>query len=690
MTKIKNTTAYPYKSPISGNDYLVGSNAENDGQTMNFLVDDLATALTEIISETVAGIDQDNIGLTINLQFTGDTTPDNILSFINALPESTITEKQNIWFRAMEVGVTEPHVFQIRMRNKGKGTYGTGNTQLAVADLEFIGIAPITTPDIIADPNTITIPYGDLPVGGTVYDWLAGEDPAIEIQNQTAGYTLFTGTIDGLLQEYLWIGEEGDYGVGGTEPTSEDFQLINKDLLLNFLTKADVAEKLNTSDLLETDWTAYGLIPTTSFTLTSTIQPGATYLLRRRLYHPGMVKTFTANKDTYIYLNSLEQFVFIETTLGAGDPVTPVGSTLTCRVVTNGTGITLVQDRRTTVVTINRNINVGAGKRLLLGVPNHDGNTQFAVGSAYGYMDFASANPGIGGLQTLQFAHTSGTIVRNVLGYFRIVNVLSEIYFNANGHLTAPQLTIALINAAGAKSLTTKEYVDSVVGGGGGIPLSGTTVGNPLTGTIEADVVSVLARVDSAIIIGVGESLDLENFDRGSKVSFNSAIGYSELYLGVSTNTIANNVTLSIRTNDDLSVNEIILNAPVFSKGFVGNDYYGANYDDNTYIQKKYITNKLNKTVTGTTYTLLESDKDKILLFTNASAITLTIPTGLSADSRFEGKQMGAGQITFSASGTTLLTDPDEDLKTKGINSAFAIDSTTTNEFLIYGKLALL
>lgn len=60
-------------------------------------------------------------------------------------------------------------------------------------------------------------------------------------------------------------------------------------------------------------------------------------------------------------------------------------------------------------------------------------------------------------------------------------------------------------------------------------------------------------------------------------------------------------------------------------------------------------------TITGTTYTLSEADRSKILVFTNASAVTLTVPSGLSGVFDAMIVQSGAGQITVSAgAGVTI------------------------------------
>lgn len=59
-------------------------------------------------------------------------------------------------------------------------------------------------------------------------------------------------------------------------------------------------------------------------------------------------------------------------------------------------------------------------------------------------------------------------------------------------------------------------------------------------------------------------------------------------------------------------------------------------------------------TETGTSYTLGASDKGKLLVFTNAGDVTLTIPTGLGIGFWCDVDQKGAGQVLFTVASTTL------------------------------------
>jgi hypothetical protein len=91
---------------------------------------------------------------------------------------------------------------------------------------------------------------------------------------------------------------------------------------------------------------------------------------------------------------------------------------------------------------------------------------------------------------------------------------------------------------------------------------------------------------------------------------------------------------------------------------------------------------------TGTTYSLVASDAGKMVTLTNASAITLTVPSGLglSTGQRIDLAQLGAGQVTVAASGTTVNATPG--LKLRAQYSAASLIVTGTNTFLLVGDLS--
>ena len=57
---------------------------------------------------------------------------------------------------------------------------------------------------------------------------------------------------------------------------------------------------------------------------------------------------------------------------------------------------------------------------------------------------------------------------------------------------------------------------------------------------------------------------------------------------------------------------------------------------------------------TGTTYTVQSTDNGKVVVLDNASAVTVTVPSGLGAGFNCSFVQKGAGQVSFTASSTTI------------------------------------
>lgn len=115
---------------------------------------------------------------------------------------------------------------------------------------------------------------------------------------------------------------------------------------------------------------------------------------------------------------------------------------------------------------------------------------------------------------------------------------------------------------------------DAVGGGGDFIPLTGTTVGNPVTGDIEFD----------AFIGLFWEQVDGTNYD----MSIRNTDEY--LRLRAEDSVDAESVTLEL----DAELREVrVQSTTAASRGLIGTSYFGANYDDNTYIQKKYVDDSI-------------------------------------------------------------------------------------------------
>jgi hypothetical protein len=95
---------------------------------------------------------------------------------------------------------------------------------------------------------------------------------------------------------------------------------------------------------------------------------------------------------------------------------------------------------------------------------------------------------------------------------------------------------------------------------------------------------------------------------------------------------------------------------------------------------------------TGTSYTLVASDQDKLVTLDNVSAITLTIPpTVFSAGQLIDIQQIGAGQVTFAAGAGVTITSTGATSaapKLRAQYSAGTVVCTAANTFTVIGDLA--
>lgn len=115
------------------------------------------------------------------------------------------------------------------------------------------------------------------------------------------------------------------------------------------------------------------------------------------------------------------------------------------------------------------------------------------------------------------------------------------------------------------------------------------------------------------------------------------------------------------------------------SGAVTGSNLSGTNTGDQTSATLPVIEN----TQTGTTYTVQSSDNGKVITLNNAAAITVTVPA-LSAQFSCTFIQKGAGQVTFSASGTTI-NNAHSQTKTYGQYSAVTLYGLSSTSFVLAG-----
>ena len=95
---------------------------------------------------------------------------------------------------------------------------------------------------------------------------------------------------------------------------------------------------------------------------------------------------------------------------------------------------------------------------------------------------------------------------------------------------------------------------------------------------------------------------------------------------------------------------------------------------------------------TGTTYTLVVGDKDKIVTASNASAITITVPPSVfSANDIINVQQIGAGQVSFAQGAGVTITSNGATASAPKIRtqySACSVICTASNTFTIIGDIS--
>ena len=95
---------------------------------------------------------------------------------------------------------------------------------------------------------------------------------------------------------------------------------------------------------------------------------------------------------------------------------------------------------------------------------------------------------------------------------------------------------------------------------------------------------------------------------------------------------------------------------------------------------------------TGTTYTLVAGDLNKLVTLSNAATVTLTIPNGVfTTGQQINIQQLGAGQVQIRNDGTTVLTSTGATSTAPNLRAQFSaatIICTSSNNFTVIGDLS--
>jgi hypothetical protein len=92
-------------------------------------------------------------------------------------------------------------------------------------------------------------------------------------------------------------------------------------------------------------------------------------------------------------------------------------------------------------------------------------------------------------------------------------------------------------------------------------------------------------------------------------------------------------------------------------------------------------------TISGTSYTLAEADRSKILIFTNSAAVALTVPAGLSSIFDVMIVQAGAGQVTVTGAGGVTINAALSANKTAYQYAVATLLPIGTDSFILSGEV---
>ncbi len=240
MGRIKNKSKYTQDPNITLDDYVIGSDYENNGKTRNYSYREILQLFN---SENGVGEGQNNKHKLINLGYAYSPYDGlvNVSDVINNLPENVDSPEYKT------VASDEIPVFMVTLTqgraggtslNKylvdgfGKGIYGqNGDIVLTEENLiliESTAIGGVSLPPILNNPNAFVQDLGEIPDGDFLSVINSFPTPLV-INSGTNWY--FDFTVNNLRYLYGFDGTNGTYGAAGSVMTNSDLFLVYSEVV---------------------------------------------------------------------------------------------------------------------------------------------------------------------------------------------------------------------------------------------------------------------------------------------------------------------------------------------------------------------------------------------------------------------------------------------------------------------------
>ena len=256
-----------------------------------------------------------------------------------------------------------------------------------------------------------------------------------------------------------------------------------------------------------------------------------------------------------------------------------------------------------------------------------------------------------------------------------LLNTLSPYVVSVNG-ATGAITNVAKTNEG--NTFTVRQVMNAGITTSNLFVTSGSTFTSKIESTSTSDNIDIVATTDGAGIRIAKATTGANSRVGGIRLGRSATVG-ANVYLegNVGVFTVYGGVGDTGTNMFRVSSTQASFGVPI-----VGPTFNSAPSSDGGY----RITSNAINALTGTTYSLLTSDDGKVITWSNASGVTLTVPSGLPVGFNTTIIQIGAGSVGITGSGTTLNSFEGK-LRTAGQHTAVSIISYSSNIFNIAGGL---